>query len=142
MLVQDRGGKVPWNLISEARAGLPGRSRAGDDFGSGLASGDFDRDGHADLAIGTPGRERVSVLYGAERGLDTSPHAAVHGRPRATCRPASGRYGFVLVARDLDGDGYDELVVGAPGERDGQPRSGAMHLCSAARGGLAQDRRG
>ena len=49
---------------------MQGRPRSGDDFGSGLASADFDRDGHADLAIGTPGRERVSVMYGSRKGLD------------------------------------------------------------------------
>ena len=132
VLVQQRSEERPWNLISEARAGLPGRSRAGDDFGSGLASGDFDRDGNADLAIGTPGRERVSVLYGTGDGFDERRTQQFTGG-RAKLPAGAGRYGFVLVARDLDGDGYDELVVGAPGERDGQPseRRDAPR-CSAA----------
>jgi hypothetical protein len=139
VLVQQRAGETPWNLVSETRAGLPGRPRAGDDFGSGLASGDFDRDGHADLAIGTPGRERVSVLYGAEGKLDEDRTQQLTGG--AAHLPAgTGRYGWVLAARDLDGDGYDDLAVGAPGERDGQPRSGALHVVFGGSGGLQTDR--
>jgi hypothetical protein len=53
-----------------------GGAEAGDAFGSALASGDFDRDGVADLAIGVPGEDvpvvpvivvdagSVNVLYG------------------------------------------------------------------------------
>ena len=43
--------------------------RPSDDFGWSPQSGDFDRDGWADLAIGVPGRELVAVLYGSDAGL-------------------------------------------------------------------------
>ena len=104
VLVQQRAGDAPWDLVSETRAGLPGRPRAGDDFGSGLASADFDRDGHADLAIGTPGRERVSVLYGADGRLDKSRTQQLTGGA-ADLPAGAARYGWVLAAQDLDGDG-------------------------------------
>ena len=139
VLVQDRGEKGTWSLITEARAGLPGTPRLGDDFGSGLASADFDGDGHADLAIGTPGRDRVSVLYGAEGGLDDR-HTQQFTGGRAQLPAGAGRYGYTLVARDLDRDGFGDLVVGAPGERDGQPSSGALHIVYGAKGGLRSDR--
>ena len=85
-----------WRVITESTAGVPGRPRSDDAFGSGLASGDFDRDGWADLAIGTPGKERVSVLYGrasgrgrrtdaADRGVAPAPP----GRRRALRLPAA-----------------------------------------------------
>ena len=102
--MQPRPGKAAWQVVTETRAGLPGRPRDGDDFGSGLASGDFDRDGYADLAIGTPGpgaRLRALRRGGRDR---RAAHPAVPGRAARTCPPAPGRYGFVLVARDLDGD--------------------------------------
>ena len=69
MLVH-RGGRSSrdWKVITEADAAIGGRPRETDLFGSGLASADFNRDGHADLAIGTPGKDRVSVLYGAPGG--------------------------------------------------------------------------
>src|SRR5262249_52686194 len=40
-----------WTLST---GGVPGTARAGDQFGEALASGDFDRDGFGDLAIGVP----------------------------------------------------------------------------------------
>jgi tRNA A-37 threonylcarbamoyl transferase component Bud32 len=139
VLVQDRGKKPPWRLITEAGAGLGGRPRINDDFGSGLASADFDRDGHADLAIGTPGRERVSVLYGAPRGLDRRRTRQFTGGG-ADLPAGAGRYGYTLVASDLDDDGFGDLVVGAPGDLGGQPSTGALHIVFGGRGGLRADR--
>lgn len=139
VLVQGRGKRPAWTLITEARAGLPGRPRINDDFGSGLASGDFDRDGHADLAIGTPGRERVSVLYGASNGgLDRRRTRQLIGS-RADLPAGASRYGFTILANDLDDDGFDDLVVGAPGELGGAPSSGALHIVFGGRGGLRSD---
>jgi hypothetical protein len=79
-----RRADPPWRVITESRAGVPGRPRAGDQFGLGLASDDFDRDGHADLAIGTPGRDRVSVLYGGPAGLGAGRRQQIAGSPRAS----------------------------------------------------------
>ena len=97
VLIHDSPGrKAAWQVVTESRAGLPGRPREGDDFGSGLASGDFDRDGYADLAIGTPGRERVSVLYGTSKGVDDERTEQLRGRARG---PARGRRPLRLRAR-------------------------------------------
>jgi tRNA A-37 threonylcarbamoyl transferase component Bud32 len=115
-----RSGRTGWNLVSEATAQVPGRPRGTDSFGSGLASGDFDGDGWADLAIGTPGRGQVSVLYGERGGLSG-------GRRQQLTGP--GRFGFGIVARDTDGDHHDDLLVSAPGE--------AIRLVPGGDGGLA-----
>ena len=91
-----------------------------------------------DLTIGTPGKNRVSVLYGRTRGLAggrTQQFAASRLRLPST----AGGYGYVIQARDLDGDGFDDLVVGAPGEHPSSG-SGAIHCCSAAPGGLGAAR--
>ena len=76
------------------------------------------------------------MLYGADGGLDERRTQQLAGGARGPARPAPARYGCVLAARDLDGDGYDDLGVGAPGERDGQPRSGALHVVFGGTGGL------
>jgi hypothetical protein len=127
-----------WRVITEAAAGVPGRPRADDAFGSGLASGDFDRDGWADLAIGTPGKDRVSVLYGGSRGPGRGRRQQLAAPPRRLA-PTAGRYGYLLHARDMDGDGFDDLIVGAPGAT-GRPGTGVVQLVFGGRGGLRTTR--
>ncbi len=124
MLRHGRG----WNLITEKDAGMPGRPGGADEFGSGLTSGDFDRDGAADLAIGAPGRNRVAVLFGTGHGLSGTRHIQLRG---------SNDYGYGLVARDLDADGYDDLLVAAPGVG---AQHGSVQLLRGGPGGLSARR--
>ena len=124
-----------WQVITESTARVPGRPHSTDAFGSGLASGDFDRDGRADLAIGTPGKGRVSVLYGRARAL---PGGRTQQFTASDVHLPSGvgRYGLVVHARDLNRDGFDDLIVGAPGEESGPTGPGAVHLLFGGAGGL------
>ncbi|MEU9795821.1 FG-GAP-like repeat-containing protein [Streptomyces sparsogenes] len=83
---------------------------------------DFNGDGYADLAVSAPGGTvsgaaeagYVSVLYGSAAGVDTAhPHLitrATEGVP-GDVEPY-GAFGRTTAARDLDGDGYTDLVVG------------------------------
>ena len=123
---------VGWNVITERDAGVPGRPRDDDAFGSGLASGDFDRDGDADLAIGMPGRDRVSVMFGAGRSLEGGRRVQFSGADQRL-----SEYGYGVLASDLDGDGYDDLVVAAPGA--GTER-GAVQLLLGGEDGLSPRR--
>ena len=43
-------------LWYQAVRGVAGSSQRNDDFGKAVASGDFDRDGFADLVVGVPER--------------------------------------------------------------------------------------
>jgi FG-GAP repeat len=89
-----------------------------DRFGETLASGDFDANGVADLAVGAPseesGRGVVNVLYGTEAlGLRST------GARQFTQRDAGGLsepgdgWGLGLAAGDFDGDGDSDLAAGA-----------------------------
>lgn len=83
------------------------------DFGTSLAQGDYDGDGIPDLAVGTPALDLVWIFYGGDDGLSWSRAHRVAGDE------LGARFGQDLDAADLDGDGIDDLIVGAPAAREG-----------------------
>lgn len=106
-------------LISQSTPGVPGASENEDGFGSSVASADFNRDGYADLAVGTPheavGRRHyagsVTVLYGSASGLNTARSVWI-GRPGGSVEFRG--WGYSLAAGDFNGDGFPDLAVGTP----------------------------
>ena len=102
-----------------------GHSESDDEFGSALASGDFDRDGRADLAIGHPFEAitggpsdgAVSVSVGAPAGLTGSRRrlfaSGVEGIPGSAIEHQK-LFGAALAAGDFDGDGHGDLAIGMP----------------------------
>jgi hypothetical protein len=83
---------------------------------------DFNGDGFADLATSAPEATvsgvqfagYVAVVYGSSAGADTA-HPLIVSRalPWVPGEPSPHRFGMSTAARDLDGDGYTDLVVGA-----------------------------
>jgi hypothetical protein len=121
-------------VITPEAADVHAPYRGDEDFGRGTASGDFDRDGHADLAISVPGRGHIKVMSSTGRGL-------VGGRVQRVgatqYRPGPGRYGNRIVADDLNRDGFDDLVVGAPTADAGPTGStGIIQISYGGRDGL------
>lgn len=119
-------------LVS-AQVEVPGASESGDQFGAALTIGDVDGDGFDDLVVGAPGESHpgaevagaLTVFNGSETGLlRTGSRELWAGRNGfAGTAEAGDRLGAALGAGDVDGDGVDDVVVGAPGEDgpDGGP---------------------
>jgi len=110
-----------------------GANEAGDYFGEALGVGDFDNDGHDDIAVGTPGEDYsytdcgwVHVRMGTDRasgGIITS-GSWVHGFSENAADPRSDweYFGSSLAVGNFDGDEYDDLAIGAPHEGANQGR--------------------
>ena len=108
---------------------------AGDYFGTSVAgAGDLNGDGFGDLAVGAilsdagaPNGGRAYVYLGG-RSPDGDADVVVTGKT------TYGWLGYsVAGAGDFDGDGYDDLLVGAPMENPGGPASGAAYLLAGGR---------
>jgi hypothetical protein len=99
-----------------------------DQFGHALATGDFDADGYADLAVGVPYEDVgtttdggiVHLLYGSAAGLQANEPADqrwIQGRGGVDDTvERRDHFGFSVSSGDFNGDGYSDLVAGVPGE--------------------------
>ena len=118
------GGSLIYELAGAA---------AGDGFGFAVAAvGDVNADTIQDVAVGAPfndaggdGAGRVYIYSGPDGALiDTYTGEA----------PGDGFGTSVAAAGDVDGDGFDDVLVGAPGGAVGGMRTGRAYLYSGQLG--------
>ena len=107
--------------IADTKNGPWSEDESGDDFGSELATGDFDDDGFADLAIASPGEHplhdprphslgAVHILYGSPKGLKASNE--IRWPAKVGIEEDAIQFGRALTGGDFDGDGIDDLAIG------------------------------
>jgi len=108
-------------------------------LGAAVAFADVDGDFLNDVVVGAPfysgtfeEEGRVSVYLGTQNGVAASPQwVMAGGRSRA-------RFGTsVSGADDFNGDGYNDVAVGAPGWSGREPDQGAVFLYLGTPGGLS-----
>jgi hypothetical protein len=72
-------------------------------------AGDVNGDGYSDVVIGAPDSGKAFVFHGSASGLSQTQNWVAAGA-------AGSGFGFsVSTAGDIDGDGFSEILVGAPG---------------------------
>lgn len=133
--------------IDQDDANVSGTPEGGDGFGWTLASGDFDNDGYDDVAVGVPGESigsvagagMVQIFYGDSTGILTSGSQTFYqGKITGA---AETRDGFGYAVGDFDGDGYDDLAMGAPGEDIGYVfEASAVNVVYGSSSGLGTTR--
>jgi hypothetical protein len=108
-------------------------------FGQSVASaGDVNGDGFGDVIVGAPyfsGRRsegRAFLYLGSPTGLGTSPAWTSGGLQGSEYFGQS-----VASAGDVNGDGFDDVVVGAPSYDDGQINEGGAFLYLGSATGLS-----
>jgi hypothetical protein len=120
-------GMAAASYWTQERVDVPGVATANADFGIGLAAGDFARDGALDFAVGIAGQD---VGHGPREGMVIVLHGH-HGVSLTAIPDEMWRQGFgglggngeqgdefgrELGIGDFDGNGFDDLAIGAPRE--------------------------
>lgn len=102
-------------------------------FGWEMEPGDFNGDGYGDVAIGAPAADiptepsRVDVFYGSPSGIGTRANWTWWG-------PAGMNHGSAMGHGDVNGDGYEDLLVGLENKfyRGTPPEKPALFYGSAS----------
>jgi hypothetical protein len=81
-------------------------------FGASLASGDFNHDGIADLAVTAPGAGVIQEFHGSQDGLHPA-NALLRGVNFHDAEGLALTLTGPLAAADYNADGFDDLAIGA-----------------------------
>ena len=123
-----------------ANLGMLTGEQSGDQFGKAVAAaGDVNGDGLADFLVGAPGGRgaggvtgTVSLYLGAADSVFEPPALVLEGET------AGDEFGYaVATAGDVDNDGYDDFVIGAPGNDGSAFQAGRVYLFAGGASGIS-----
>ncbi len=113
--------------------------QTGSNFGVQVScAGDVDRDGYDDVVVGANNFDNVGGVFlfrGGPAGVADGTPATAASALRSD-RASSAFGGSVAGAGDTNGDGYDDVIVGAAGYSDGPPNQGAVFVFNGSPNGL------
>ena len=126
--------------LSAQPAWVAVRGRANAHLGAAVAlAGDVNGDGYADVIIGAnrySGSEiyegQASVYYGSANGLAAEPNWSVTGG-----QLAAGLGVAVSTAGDVNGDGYDDILLGADRYNGKEANGGRVYIYYGSAAGLS-----
>ncbi|MBI2931148.1 MAG: FG-GAP repeat protein, partial [Planctomycetes bacterium] len=109
-------------------------------FGVSVGSGgDVNRDGYSDVIVGSllyanpeSGEGAARVFHGSSSGLSAAPNWTKEGDQVDAWFGRS-----VAMAGDVNGDGYSDVIVGAPQYTNGQAQEGQAFVYHGGAGGLS-----
>jgi hypothetical protein len=120
-----------WTLVGDQKDAHLGASVG--------TAGDVNDDGYSDVIVGerwysdglVDNAGRVLVFYGSDSGLGSDPDWTAEGDSAA-----AGFGSSVATAGDVDNDGYDDVIVGAPYAENGGTVEGAAYVFYGSAAGL------
>ncbi|MBL7952660.1 MAG: FG-GAP repeat protein [Flavobacteriales bacterium] len=97
---------------------------AGSQFGASVfKAGDVNADGYGDVIIGAPGIETAYIYWGSPSGLEATPSTTLFAP-----FPGGAFGSAVGTAGDVNGDGFSDVVIGAPDLTHGHNFEGAIYI--------------